>query len=40
MSSKELMTKPDMKISVNQTFGFESEMEVNAFSKKMNMCPK
>ena len=34
MSNTELMTKPDMKISVNQTFGFESEMEVNAFSKK------
>ena len=40
MSSKELMTKPDMKISVNQTFGFESEMEVNAFSKKNEYVPK
>ena len=40
MSSTELMTKPDMKISVNQTFGFESEMEVNAFSKKNEYVPK
>ena len=40
MSSTELMAKPDMKISVNQTFGFESEMEVNAFSKKNEYVPK
>tara|TARA_B110000967_G_scaffold123145_1_gene125659 strand:+ start:268 stop:1245 length:978 start_codon:yes stop_codon:yes gene_type:complete len=40
MSNTELMTKPDMKISVNQTFGFESEMEVNAFSKKNEYVPK
>ena len=40
MSNTELMTKPDMKISVNQTFGFESEMEVNAFSKKKEYVPK
>jgi cobaltochelatase CobS len=40
MSNTELMTKPDMKISVNQTFGFDSDMEVNAFSKKNEYVPK
>ena len=29
-----LNIKPDIKISVNQTFGFESEMEIEGFSKK------
>ena len=29
--------QPDMKISLKQTFGIDSEMEVAAFSKKMNM---
>ena len=32
-----LNIEPDIKISVNQTFGFESDMEIDAFSKKMNM---
>ena len=26
--------KPDMKLSVKQTFGIDSDMEVEAFSKK------
>ena len=34
MSSQQLMQKPDIKLSVKQTFGFESDMEVSAFSKK------
>ena len=34
MSSEQLLQKPDIKLSVKQTFGFESEMKVNAFSKK------
>ena len=28
---------PDIKVSVKQTFGIDSKMEVEAFSKKMNM---
>ena len=40
MSSTILGNKPDIKISVNQTFGFDSDMEVNAFSKKKRVCSK
>ena len=29
--------KPDIKISVKQTFGLDTEMEVDAFEKKINM---
>jgi len=32
-----LNTEPDIKVSLKQTFGIDSEMEVDAFSKKMNM---
>ena len=31
--------QPDIKVSVNQTFGFDSEMEVDAFSKKSQYVP-
>ena len=31
---------PDIKVSVNQIFGIETEMKVDGFSKKMNMFPK
>ena len=31
---------PDIKISVNQTFGIESDMEVAAFSKKNEFVPE
>ena len=31
--------KPDIKVSVNQTFGFDSEMQVDAFSKKSEYVP-
>ena len=34
MSLQQFVQKPDIKISVKQTFGFESEMQVGAFSKK------
>ena len=34
MSAEQFITKPDIKISVKQTFGFDSEMQINAFSKK------
>ena len=27
-------TKPDIKISIKQTFGIDTDMEVDAFSKK------
>ena len=36
----ELIQKPDIKLSVKQTFGFDSDMKVGAFSKKMNMSQK
>ena len=35
-----LNIKPDIKISVNQTFGIESDMEVDAFSKKSEFVPE
>ena len=31
MSIEQFMAKPDIKISVKQTFGFDSEMQINAF---------
>ena len=34
-----LNIEPDIKISVNQTFGFDSDMEVDAFSKKNEYVP-
>ena len=35
-----LEIKPDIKLSVKQTFGIESEMEVEAFSKKSEFVPE
>ena len=35
-----LNIEPDIKISVNQTFGFESDMEIDAFSKKDEYVPE
>tara|TARA_B100001996_G_scaffold345274_1_gene301538 strand:- start:364 stop:1341 length:978 start_codon:yes stop_codon:yes gene_type:complete len=40
MNAEQINSKPDMKISVNQTFGFQSHMEVDAFSKKNEYVPK
>ena len=34
------LKKPDIKISVKQTFGIDTEMEVDAFSKKNEFVPK
>ena len=34
MSSEQFSQKTDIKLSVKQTFGFESDMQVGAFSKK------
>ena len=35
-----LNLKPDMKLSVKQTFGIDSDMEVEAFSKKNELVPE
>jgi cobaltochelatase CobS len=40
MSAEQLTLKPDIKISVKQTFGLESNMEIEAFSKKNEYVPK
>ena len=40
MNTEQLIQKPDIKLSVKQTFGFESEMKVSAFSKKNDYVPK
>ena len=34
MNSEQLVQKPDIKLSVKQTFGFDSDMKVGAFFKK------
>ena len=31
MSTEKFITKPDIKISVKQTFGIDSDMDVSAF---------
>ena len=40
MNTEQLAQKPDIKLSVKQTFGFDSEMKVGAFSKKNDYVPK
>ena len=35
-----LNIQPDIKVSLKQTFGFDSEMEVSAFSKKTDYVPE
>ena len=40
MSSQQFVQKPDIKLSVKQTFGFESDMQVSAFSKKNEYVPR
>ncbi len=40
MSANLFSSKPDIKISVNQTFGLDSKMEINGFSKKNEYVPK
>ena len=36
----DLNAQPDIKVSIKQTFGFDSKMEVNAFSKKNEYVPE
>ena len=38
--AEKLLEKTDIKLSVKQTFGFESDMQVGAFSKKNEYVPK
>ena len=40
MSSQQFIEKPDIKLSVKQTFGFESDMQIKLFQKKMIMFQK
>ena len=40
MSSQQFLQEPDIRLSVKQTFGFESKMQVSAFSKKNEFVPK
>ena len=40
MSAEKFISKPDINISVKQTFGFDSEMQINAFSKRNEYVPK
>ena len=40
MSAEQFLQKPDIKLSVKQTFGIESDMQVGAFSKKNEYVPK
>ena len=40
MSLNHFLSKPDIKISVKQSFNLESDMEVNGFSKKNEYVPK
>ncbi len=40
MSVNHFLSKPDIKISVKQSFNLESDMEVNGFSKKNEYVPK
>ena len=40
MSSEQLLQKTDIKLSVKQTFGFESDMRLELSQKKMSMFQK
>jgi cobaltochelatase CobS len=40
MNPEQFLQKPDIKISVKQTFGFESDMQAGGFSKKNEYVPK
>jgi len=40
MTNLTTLKKPDIKISVRQTFGINTEMEVSGFSKKSELVPK
>ena len=36
----DINTQPDIKVSIKQTFGIDSEMEVQAFSEKNEYVPE
>jgi len=40
MTNVEFLKKPDLKISVRQTFGIDTDMELEGFSKKNEFVPK
>ena len=40
MTNLTAFNKPDIKISVKQIFGIDTDMEIVAFSKKMNLFQK
>ena len=40
MITQQFLNKPDIKISVKQTFGIDSDMQIDAFSKKQEHVPK
>ena len=40
MTDLAALKKPDIKISVRQTFGIDTDMEIDAFSKKNELVPK
>ncbi len=40
MTNVEFLKKPDLKISVRQTFGIDTDMELDSFSKKNEFVPK
>ena len=40
MTNLTTFKKPDIKISVKQTFGIDTDMEIDAFSKKNDFVPK
>ena len=35
-----IKTQPDIKISIKQTFGIDTDIEVDAFSKKSELVPE
>ena len=40
MNTQQLLPKPDIKLSVKQTFGFDSDMKVELSQKKMSTSQK
>ena len=40
MSSQQLLQKPDIKLSVKQTFGLDSDMKGGSVLKKKRICSK
>ena len=40
MTTNQFLSKPDIKISVKQSFNIDSNMEIDGFSKKNEFVPK